>query len=64
MNADSFFNRFIYITVFVIFGLLVRKAADKQTTPWVKTLSRIIVLAVYAIGYYFASNIRYLCKRS
>lgn len=50
MNVDSFFNRLIYITVFMIFGLLVRKAADKQTTPWVRTLSRIIVLAVYAIA--------------
>lgn len=50
MNVDSFFNRLIYITVFMIFGLLVRKAADKQTTPWVRTLSRIVVLAVYAIA--------------
>lgn len=28
INADSFFNRLIYITVFLILGLLVRKPAD------------------------------------
>ncbi|HJF16168.1 MAG TPA: hypothetical protein K8V19_00850 [Globicatella sulfidifaciens] len=50
MIVDSFFNRLIYIMVFMIFGLLVRKAADKQITPWVRMLSRIIVLAVYAIA--------------
>ena len=50
MNADSFFNGLINITVFMIFGLLVRKATDKQTTPWVRMLSRIVVLAIYGIA--------------
>ena len=50
MIVDSFFNRLIYITLFFILGLLFRKSANKQTTPWVRTLSHIIVLAVYAIA--------------
>lgn len=51
MDAETFFNRLIYITGFVILTLLIRKAADKQTAPWVRTLSLIIVLAVYAIAF-------------
>lgn len=34
----------------MILGLFVRKAVDNKTAPWVRTLSRIIVLAIYAIA--------------